>query len=90
MITYKMGHRRRRRSILCYSNDATKCHPSACDGEEPRHVIRCSRCASKYIYWLTLCYVLEPLIPTSNVAPIDLTPVSPFYTPDFYEYDTLL
>ena len=75
MITYKMGHRRSSRSILSCSNDASRCRPSACDEEELWHVICCSRCASS-IDWRTLGYELEPLIPTNDVAPVNLAPVS--------------
>ena len=60
---------------MCCLSDATWCHPSACDGEEPLHVIRCGRCADR-MNWRTLGYKLQSTIPTGDVAPVDLRPVS--------------
>ena len=74
MKTYKLGYRRRNWCVMCCCEDGTWCHPSARDGEEPRHVVWCSRCAMN-IDRRTLCQQLQSTIIISDVTPVDVHPV---------------
>ena len=71
MSTYKLCHHRCGGGVLSCCNDTSWCHSLAIDGEEPRHVIRKSRCACS-INWCTLRQQPQSLIPGSDVSPIDL------------------